>query len=134
MKDKLLAVYKKAPPLVWIGLGLVVIVGVYGAIAGQQRRESAHCNRPLIVSSDPRADYCEIDRGGTADHPTLTSRRVGPSGTSYSIREFDCTNRTWKYLGTGDTLDEAQSGKGAGWASNLVDGSIEASLFRQTCP
>jgi len=61
---------------------------------------------PILIPSDASAQYSILERGGTPSMPTLLTRRVGPSGSSYSKRVFDCSSRTVKYLGNGDTLEE----------------------------
>ena len=38
--------------------------------------------------------------------PTLVTKRVGPSGTSFSEKLFDCSTGTFEYLGDGDTREE----------------------------
>ena len=65
----------------------------------------------LPISSDPGAKYYVLKKEGTKDRPILTTKRVGPSGTSYSKRIFDCQNKTTKYLGDGDTIAEMNNSK-----------------------
>ena len=38
----------------------------------------------------------------------VLSRRDGPSGTSFARREIDCRSYTYRYLGEGDTQEEAE--------------------------
>lgn len=83
------------------------------------------------VPSDPKASYFVIDEGGTPDLRTLTTRRVGPSGTSFARREFDCRKRTWRYLAEGDTLDAMTSANAK--MATLVAGSIADVMWHRAC-
>jgi len=85
------------------------------------------------IPSDPKAKYFVLERGGTKVNPTLTTKRVGSSGTSYSQRMFDCAARTVKYLGTGDTLEAMKKSKPDPKMAPLVDGSIAWYLWRHAC-
>lgn len=81
-------------------------------------------SEPLAVPSDPRARYFVVERAGTAARPVITTKRVGPSGTSYARREFDCGARRVRYLGEGDTKAEADRPNEEPNLSSIVDGSI----------
>ena len=94
---------------------------------------AAAAETTLAVPSDSKAKYFVIERGGTADNPTLVTKRVGPSGTSYSKRQFDCRARTWKYLGDGETVDEMKRSKPDKNMAPLVSGSIADYLWRDAC-
>ncbi|MDH4378277.1 MAG: hypothetical protein QE263_00010 [Vampirovibrionales bacterium] len=39
------------------------------------------------------------------------TRRTGPSGTRFSLREFNCARQTFRYLSEGDTLSELKKRK-----------------------
>lgn len=87
----------------------------------------------ITIPSDPKAKYYVIEKGGTKDNPTLTTKRVGQSGTSYSKRVFNCSARTVKYLGEGDTLEEMKRAKSGSKMGPLVEGSIAWYLWRHAC-
>ena len=60
---------------------------------------------PLNVPSDSSAQYFVLEKGGNSYVArTITTRRVGTSGTSYSKRLYNCEEKTVKYLGTGDSV------------------------------
>ena len=61
---------------------------------------------PLAIPTDAKARYLVLEVGGTWPSRTIVTTRVGPSGTSYSKRLYDCASYTAKYLGTGDSLAE----------------------------
>lgn len=85
----------------------------------------------IDVPSDPKAKYVVIDEGGTPNLRTLTTRRVGSSGTSFARREFDCRKRTVRYLATGDTLEAMTPVNEK--MSSLVAGSIADVMWHRAC-
>lgn len=62
--------------------------------------------KPLDVPSDPKAKFFVLEKGSSGAERTIVTKRVGPSGTSYSERLYNCTDRTVKYIGTGDSIAE----------------------------
>lgn len=60
----------------------------------------------IDVPSDPGVTYTLIRLEGKKPNPIITTRRDGPSGTSFSKRLYDCDKNTFKYLSTGDTTEE----------------------------
>jgi hypothetical protein len=87
----------------------------------------------VLVPSDPKAKYYVLEKGGTENNPTLTTKRVGASGTSFSKRVFDCKANTFKYLGDGDTIEEMNRSKPGEKMSPLVEGSIAWHLWKHAC-
>lgn len=87
----------------------------------------------LAVPSDPKAQYFVFERGGTLTRPTIVTKRVGPSGTSFSRREFDCSARTVRYLGTGDSISEMNAGSPAPAMAPVVAGAIADYVGRAAC-
>jgi hypothetical protein len=87
----------------------------------------------IVIPSDTKARYFPLERGGTATDPTLVTKRVGPSGTSFSQRLFDCRAGTFKYLGDGATLAEMRNSQPNANMTALVDGSIADYLWRHAC-
>jgi hypothetical protein len=85
------------------------------------------------IPSDPKATYQILERGKAGANPTLLYKRTGPSGVSYSKRVFDCKNRTTKYLGNGDTLQELKTSTPEPKMYPLVDGSIADGLWARAC-
>ena len=67
-------------------LSLVVSVSVFAA------------EKPLIVPSDPKAQFFVLEKEGSGAERTIVTKRVGPSGTSYSKRRYNCKNSTVKYV------------------------------------
>lgn len=75
----------------------------------QTQTSSAETGTPVSVPSDAGAEYWIMskDKLPTGNIQLLT-RRSGPSGVSFARREIDCRAGTVRYLGEGDTLDDAQ--------------------------
>lgn len=66
----------------------------------------------IPVPTDMRAQYFVIETGRTAGgNVTITSRREGPSGTSFARRECECRTGRFRYLGEGQTLTDASRPK-----------------------
>ena len=90
-------------------------------------------DQPLIVPTDPKARYFILEKGGTQRRPTLVTKRIGPSGTSFSKKEFDCSTGTFRYLGDGDTLEEMRRSAPEPSMAPLVEGSISYYHWRHAC-
>ncbi len=90
----------------------------------------------ISVPSDPSAQYAIVvdDVGLGRSALMVISKRDGPSGTSYAIREVNCTNSTFRYMGEGDSLEEAiASVNDRSKMSALVEGSISYFVVRAAC-
>lgn len=87
----------------------------------------------LHIPSDAKAEYTIINQGGTRNQPTLTTKRVGSSGTNYSKRIFDCNMQTTKYLGTGETLEEMKKSLPDPQMSMIIEGSIAYYQWKYVC-
>lgn len=89
----------------------------------------------IAVPSDPRARYELVGKVRRDDGLVeITTRRQGPSGTSFARREADCRRRMFRYLGEGDTLEEARRpAPHPGRMSPLFDGSISGHIVRFAC-
>jgi hypothetical protein len=87
----------------------------------------------LPVPSDAKAQYSVLEVGGAWPKRTIVTRRVGPSGTSYSRRAYDCTHHTVKYLGEGDSLAEMARAKPDQEMAPIVPESIADHVGRAAC-
>lgn len=85
------------------------------------------------VPSDPKAKYYILDKSGADAERTITTKRVGSSGESFSKRLYNCTNKTWKYLGEGDSLEEMNTSKPQGEMGALTDQSISFYIGQAAC-
>ena len=111
-------------------IGMCTDRGSRSSISGGSSNE---VESEVIVPSDPKAKYYVLDINGTKENPILTTKRVGPSGTSYSKRLFDCRTRAMKYLGDGDTLEEMNRSKPDPNMAPIIEGSIAWHLWLHVC-
>ena len=85
------------------------------------------------IPSDSKATYEVLEKTGKGKKRIITTKRTGPSGTSYSKREYDCELAKVRYIGTGDTLQEMQSSKPDSKLTGIVDGSIASYIGGVAC-
>jgi hypothetical protein len=71
--------------------------------AEELMREAAR-RFPIVIPSDPKAEYFVLERTRSPKNPTLVIERVGPSGVTFSKMAFDCKAHKFKYIAGGDTL------------------------------
>jgi hypothetical protein len=112
-----------------------------GACEGKNGESSAPVSEidlegePVPVDSDLRATYqlvhwSEMPNG----HRETLTRRDGTSGTSYARREIDCVGKRFRYLGEGDTKQEAEAdAPNPGKMADLVPGSISSEVSDFVC-
>jgi hypothetical protein len=85
--------------------------------------------------SDPGASYriLKISRMKNSNLEVL-SRRDGSSGTSFARREINCSAYTYRYLGEGDSLAEAEkNGPNPGTMSELTGASASSDVADAAC-
>ena len=88
----------------------------------------------IFVPSDPKAAYSVVGKPTRKGSDVVAvTKRVGPSGTSYSRRLVDCSSMTFRYLGEGDTLAEAMQDRGGSQMGDLVPGSISTYVALHVC-
>ena len=86
------------------------------------------------VPTDPRASYFIVSKTKLANgNLQVVSRRVGPSGTSYSRREINCGGMRFRYTGEGDTLSEINQPYSKGAMGPLTEGSISTYIALAAC-
>lgn len=88
----------------------------------------------IQVPSDSRASYhlLQWSKLPNGNREALT-RRDGPSGTSYARREINCPSMQFRYLGEGDTLEEARANRADASLSELTPGSISTYVSEFVC-
>lgn len=87
----------------------------------------------ISVPSDSRATYDLVELRKAGTKRVVVTKRVGPSGTSFAIREVDCKAQAFRYLGEGDTLAAAKRSKKAESMSPLSQGSISYYVALEAC-
>jgi hypothetical protein len=88
---------------------------------------------PINVPSDSKAQFSALEKSGSQAKRSITTKRTGPSGTSYSKRLYNCVENTVKYLGTGDSLAEMAASKADLKMSPIVAGSIAYFVGLEAC-
>lgn len=124
-----------------IGILILLVVVVWFFIENSplmssslsQNQDVTHSEASLYVPSDSSARYTVIEHGSLMGNPTLTVRREGKSGVSFSKRLFDCNNNSAKYLGTGDSLQEMNSAVPDSTMTTNVEGSIQYWQWAYVC-
>lgn len=120
----------------WCVALLVVALVIVIDWSGSPRGRTYHVNdiSSISVPSDLKASYSVIDlHSAGRGLVEITTKRDGPSGTTYARRLIDCRAATFKYLGTGDTLAEANQDRPEPTMSRLVDGSISYHVVVDAC-
>jgi hypothetical protein len=89
----------------------------------------------IVYASDPNARFEILDNSRLPNgNIEVLNKRIGPSGISYSRREISCSEYTYRYLGEGDTLDEAkQDGANLGEMSALTGTSASSDVANEAC-
>lgn len=103
-------------------ISLVVTLGQ--AIAGET---------PISVPTDSKAKYFLLEKSEANGKVTIVTKRIGSLGTSYSKRLVDCNNKTFMYLGEGDSLEEMKKSKPDTKMSPLAPGSISTYVANAAC-
>lgn len=85
------------------------------------------------VPSDSKAKYYVLEKSGKDTQRVILTRRVGPSGTSFSKRLYNCAERTVKYLATGDTLADLAQSKPDPKMGPILEGSIAYYIGLEAC-
>lgn len=92
---------------------------------------------PFSVPSDPNAQFYLLAQTSEGSHAFITTKRVGTSGTTYSVREYDCAAYRVRYLGTADTRAAAlsQATDPAKWGrfADVVPGAIADYVGQKAC-
>ncbi|QBF26068.1 hypothetical protein EXN22_10300 [Pseudomonas tructae] len=87
----------------------------------------------IEASQDPDALYSIVSMSGDSSDRTVITQRVGISGTSYSARQFDCTKRTVRFLGSGISLDDLKSAVADKDATPIFKGSLARAISQEAC-
>ncbi len=107
------------------------------ALTGASLSLAAHA-QPISVPSDPGVSYRAVEiKAKPNGMVEILTRRQGPSGISFSLREIDCRNRSFRYLGEGDTREEAARAEARNRPNNrmgqLTEGSISTHVANFAC-
>lgn len=115
---------------------LKAVLFIFSLIVFSQFAHAEVFNKRVKVPSDGRAKYTILEVSKPQNHVVeALSKRIGPSGTSYSRRQINCRKNTFKYLDDGDTLAEVNDGKYniSSYMGDLVNGSISYYISHWAC-
>ena len=94
----------------------------------------ADANEAVIsVPTDSKAKYYLLEKSEANGRVTIVTKRIGSLGTSYSKRLVDCNNKTFMYLGEGDSVEEMKSSKPDVKMTPLTPGSISTYVANAAC-
>ncbi len=97
--------------------------------------ELAETGTAYSAPGDPNATYSLLSvKPGKGGNIIAMTRRTGSSGVSYSNREIDCEAQLARYIGEGDSLDEAEKlSPNPGSMAPLVEGSSTHAAVQAAC-
>lgn len=145
MLNKKIASWKRYTRNVILFVMLIALVGAAGRMyyenkldelmmdSNDMQVENSRSMYEFSVPSDSAARYYVVDEGGTKDMPSIITKRVGSSGTSYANRLFDCKNNKTKYLGSGDTMHEMHRSSPSPSMKPIVQSSIAYYTKKMAC-
>lgn len=107
---------------------ILALAGTFGPLAAVAEET------PIAIKTDLDGQYSMVEKGGTADKPTLVVKRAGPGFSHYIKREVDCAARTVRYLGEGASLQEMNAPLPEETSVPIEAGSIDDQLAKLVCP
>ncbi|MDR8489577.1 hypothetical protein OSC18_08735 [Serratia nevei] len=87
----------------------------------------------ISIPTDSKSVYTVLGKGERDGLKTIITKREGSSGVSYSERAYDCVNRTVKYLGDGETLEQMKLSRADPNMSDIVPQSIADYVGNEAC-
>jgi len=88
---------------------------------------------PIDVPAEPNTQFFILEKGDAGPERIIVVKHVGPSGTSYSKRLYNCTENTVKYLGGGDSLAQMNESRSEINMRPIIEGSIAYYLAIEAC-
>lgn len=105
--------------------------GVYDITPGVAAAPLA--GKEFRIPSDTKARWGLIDIKQDPSGSMIFTHRVGPSGTTYSIRQYNCVSERVRYVSTGETIAEMRTSKADAQMSEIQPRSIAYYLGRLAC-
>ena len=95
---------------------------------------TAQAGEMINVPTDTKASYELVTKQQIKGNLLVITKRVGPSGTSFTAREINCQNSTFRYLSEGDSMAELKSNvRDTDRMAPLTRGSISTYVAFHTC-
>lgn len=86
------------------------------------------------IPTDRKARWGLIDlKKDGATKAMIATHRIGPAGTTYAIRHYDCAKHLVRYVATGETIAEMRRSTADETMSEIVDRSMAYYLGRLAC-
>ena len=109
-------------------------VAVLGLAAGLVASIAGAAEYLIDIKTDLNAKFYVVEKGGSAELPTLVVKRVRIQGTpNYTKRVFDCRNHSVQVLGSGSSLEAMAKAEPEDKSFPVEEGSINAQLWRHAC-
>ncbi len=109
-------------------------VAVLGLAAGMGASLSCAAEYLIDIKTDLQAKFYVVEKGGSAELPTLVVKRVRMQGTpNYTKRVFDCRNHSVQVLGSGASLKAMAKAEPDDKSFPVDEGTINAQLWRHAC-
>lgn len=109
---------------IWISASIAISMGAAAQV---------DIGKPYKIESDPSATYYNLEIGGGGNLRTIVTKREGKSGTSFAKREVNCVDRTFRYLGDGDSMAAMKASKPSPSMGPLTERSISSYVADQAC-
>lgn len=106
---------------------VVALIGLFALPAAHGAEE------PINLNTSVKSKYFLVEQGGTAAMPTMVVKRIGPSGTSFVKRAFDCEARTAMHLGSGETIEAMAKATPDPGMEPLTPNSVTQQLWQMAC-
>jgi hypothetical protein len=98
---------------VWIACGIVLFIANIFSGSNTTETKTETVTKVYTIPSDPygKYEFLSIEKMDNGNVLVVTKRygkitEVDSDGISFNSREIDCTNNTFRYLGTGDSIEE----------------------------
>lgn len=127
----------------WIILGVVTLFFLVMCNMGSDKNskdssskeQTNESQKRLRVASDPNARYELISLDGSSNKRIIVTSRFSRKTleTTYSSRQVNCDDMTFRYLGSGDTIEQMQKSPADKFMSPLVPGSISSEISLLAC-
>lgn len=85
----------------------------------------------ITFELDHSAHYSIVNVAGAASSPLVAAQRVGLSGTSYTVYQFDCSNHRVRFMGEGVSLSNLSSPDNE--ETPIFKGSLASVIADEVC-
>lgn len=114
-------------------IAIIFILSLCLINSDEAASETSNLNERIQVPSDSRASYFLIKLAARKSGDLeITTKRLGPSGTSYSVRLVRCSPLSFGYIADGESVETLKRDE-APKLSSLVGGSISDVISRYAC-